>query len=74
MCPCDCNCSSVCVLTDLPHSNNSIGDEDEEDDEGLDKGSDGFLAFLKHSQNLRETEGTYERSEVLKLQGQHQDC
>lgn len=38
--------------TDLPHSNNSISDKDEKDDEGLDEGSDGLLTFLKPSQHL----------------------
>lgn len=65
MCPCDCNFSSsafvcVCVvhalLTDLPHSNDSICNEDEEDDEGLHKGSDCLLAFLEPSQHLRQTD------------------
>lgn len=63
MCPCDCNCSCVCVcvrvLTDLPHSNDSICNEDEEDDEGFDKGSDSFLTFFKPSQYLKETESKY---------------
>lgn len=50
---------SVCVcvqLTNLPHSNNSICNEDEEDDEGLHKGSDSLLAFFKPSQDLQQTE------------------
>lgn len=61
MCPCDCKWSlcvflCVCVLTDLPHSNDSICNKDEEDDEGLDKSGDSFLTFLKPSQYLCETE------------------
>jgi len=38
---------SVCVFTDLPHSNDSICNEDEEDDEGLYEGSDSLLTILK---------------------------
>ena len=59
---CVCVCESVCAhaLTDLPHSNNSICNENEEDDEGLHKSSDRFLALLKHGQNLRETESTHQ--------------
>lgn len=61
MCPCDYNCSSsafvcVCELTDLPHSNDSICNEDEEDDEGFHEGSDCLLTFLKPSQHLRQTD------------------
>lgn len=42
----------MCVPTDLPHSNDSIRNEDEEDDKGLDKGCHSFLTFLEHSQHL----------------------
>lgn len=42
----------MCVPTDLPHSNDGICNEDEEDDKGLDKGRDSFLTFLEHSQHL----------------------
>lgn len=40
------------MCPDLPHSDDSICYEDEEDDEGLYEGCDGFLAFLKHGQHL----------------------
>lgn len=48
-------CVCECVFTDLPHSNNSICNKDEKDDEGLDKGGDSFLTFLEHSQHLMDT-------------------
>lgn len=41
------------LLTHLPHSNNGISDEDKKDDEGLHKGGDGLLTFLKPGQHLR---------------------
>lgn len=50
-----CVCVYLCALTDLPHSNNSIRDEDEEDDKGLDKSSHSFFSFLKPSQHLRQS-------------------
>jgi len=40
----------------LPYSNHSIGDKDEENDQRLDKGSDGFLTFLKQGQYLMNRE------------------
>lgn len=42
-------------VTHLPHAHDGVCDEDEEDDEGLDEGGDGFLTFLKHGQHLRES-------------------
>lgn len=39
-------------VTDLPHSNDSISDEDKKNDEGLHEGGDGLLAFLKPGQHL----------------------
>lgn len=46
-------CVRVCVCcTNLPHSDNSVCYEDEEDDEGLHEGCDCFLAFLEHGQHL----------------------
>lgn len=41
------------LVTDLPHSNNGVSDEDEKDDEGFHEGSDGLLTFLEPSQHLR---------------------
>lgn len=40
----------------LPHSNNSIGDENEKDDERLDKGCDCPLPFFEPSQCLQNKE------------------
>lgn len=42
-----------CASTDLPHSNDGIGDEDQKDDEGLHEGGDGLLAFLEPGQHLK---------------------
>lgn len=56
---CVCVCVYLCTLTDLPHSNNSIRDEDEEDDKGLDKSSHSFFSFLKPSQHLRQSHTEY---------------
>lgn len=44
---------SLLFITHLPHSNNSISDEDKKDDEGFHKGGDGLLTFLKPGQHLR---------------------
>lgn len=41
------------LVTDLPHSNNGVSDEDKKDDEGLHKGGDGLLTFLEPGQHLR---------------------
>lgn len=43
-------------VADLPHANDGVGDEDEEDDKRLNEGCDCFLTFLEPSQHLRETE------------------
>lgn len=46
--------SRVCQASaHLPHAHHGVRDEDEENDEGLDEGGDGFLTFLKHGQHLR---------------------
>lgn len=39
--------------TDLPHSNDCICNENEKDDKGLHKGSDGLLTLLKPGQHLQ---------------------
>ena len=55
----------VCCVTDLPHTNDGVSDENKQNDKGLNECSDGFLSFLKPSQNLhhtkREMEGERER-------------
>lgn len=54
--PADVAAADTCVCstcTDLPHSDHSVSDEDQEDDEGLHEGGDGLLALLKPSQHLR---------------------
>jgi hypothetical protein len=43
------------VNANLPNPNNGIGNEDQEDDKGFHKGSDGLFTFLKPSQHLRST-------------------
>lgn len=40
------------IVTDLPHTNDSVGDEDKEDDEGFHKGGDGLITFLEPGQHL----------------------
>lgn len=50
----------------LPYSYNSIGDEDEEDNERFNKGCDCPLPFFKPSQGLQDKE-TGERSMLLSL-------
>lgn len=40
------------LVTDLPHSNNGISDEDKKDDKRLHKGGDGLFTFLKPGQHL----------------------
>ena len=40
--------------TDLPDTNNSVGDEDEQDDEGFHESGDGIIVF-KEGQYLKNT-------------------
>lgn len=40
------------LVTDLPHSNNGVSDEDKKDDERLHKGGDGLLTLLEPGQHL----------------------
>lgn len=49
------------MLADLPHAHNGVCDEDEQDDKGLDEGSDRFFALLKPGQHL----GGAERCSML---------
>lgn len=49
-------CSGYFV-TYLPDTDNGVGDEDEEDDEGLHEGSDRLITILKEGQNLEEKDG-----------------
>ena len=37
----------------LPDTDNGIGDENEEDDEGLDKRSDGFICIFEEGEYLK---------------------
>lgn len=46
-------CVCECVITNLPHADNSIGNEDKKDDKRLHKGSDSLLTLLKPGQNLK---------------------
>jgi len=39
------------VTPHLPDADDGVGDEDEEDDEGLHEGRDGFLVVLKEGQD-----------------------
>ena len=48
------SCDSDSHVTHLPHADNGVSDEDEEDDKGLHEGGDGLLAFLKPGQHLEE--------------------
>lgn len=41
------------VKTNLPNPHNGVGNEDQENDKRLHKGSDSFLTFLKPGQHLR---------------------
>lgn len=40
-------------VTDLPHSNDGISDEDKKDDKGFHEGGDGLLTFLEPGEHLR---------------------
>ena len=37
----------------LPDTDDGVGDEDEEDDEGLDEGRDGVFVVFKEGKNLK---------------------
>lgn len=39
-------------MANLPNPYNGVGDEDQEDDKGFHKGSDGLFAFLEPGQHL----------------------
>lgn len=39
--------------SDLPYTDDGIGDEDKQNDKWLDEGCDGLLTFLKPSQHLQ---------------------
>lgn len=41
------------LITDLPHANDGISDEDKKDNKRLHEGSHGLLTFLEPGQHLR---------------------
>lgn len=47
-----CSGREASSVTDLPHSNDGVCDEDKKDDERLHKGGDGLLALLEPGQHL----------------------
>lgn len=40
------------VKANLPNPHNGVGNEDQEDDKGFNKGSDGLFTFLEPGQHL----------------------
>lgn len=50
---CAITSATLWYTADLPHSNNGVGNENEQNDEGLNEGCDSLFTFLKPSQHLQ---------------------